>query len=75
MFMSFGKLRYNSIMIINTANGVKTPFLCRADITFVIVAYPCKHPSSNGRSMDVRVLCSMDVPKYVLVSSFMDVQQ
>ncbi len=24
--------------------------------------------------MDVRVLCSMDVPKYVLMSSFMDVR-
>ncbi len=28
---------------------------------------PCKHPSFNGCSMDVRVLCSLDVLIYVLI--------
>ncbi len=39
--------------------------------------YPAStgHPSSNGCSMDVQVLNSMDVPKYDLMSSFMNVQQ
>ncbi len=32
--------------------------------------YPCKHPSFNGCSMDVRVLCSLDVLIYVLMSSW-----
>ncbi len=30
---------------------------------------PCKHPSFNGCSMDVPVLCSLDVLIYVLTSS------
>ncbi len=33
------------------------------------------YPASTRRPMDVRVLCSMNVSKYVLMSSFMDVQQ
>ncbi len=36
--------------------------------------FPCKHPSFNGCSMDVPVLCSLDVLIYVLMSSFFNVR-
>ena len=35
----------------------------------LIVVIPCKHRLFNGRSMDVWVICSLDVLIYVLMSS------